>query len=196
MDIPQFCEFLVRQLGQRRLHDAKLLALDAIGAMVEAEAKKAIGTYDFDWPQLTESTQHDREREGYAPNEPLLRTGELRDAIEHQVDAHEMSVEVGVPAGMPHSGSEADVGEIATFQEFGTATIPPRPFLGPALFYLLGNGAIQEVVKQTVGAAVTGNRLDLSTIELAEDILRSLGRIAHMPADLAAKNQDENPERN
>ena len=44
------------------MHGAKLLALEAIGQMVEAEAKHVIGTFEFDWPQLAETTQRDRER--------------------------------------------------------------------------------------------------------------------------------------
>jgi hypothetical protein len=190
-----FAKFLLHEIGDHRVHEAELIALEAIGQMVEAEAKRTIGTYDFDWPQLAESTQQDRERKGYEANEPLLRTGELRDAIEHQVDQHEMSVEIGVPAGEPHSGTGATVGEIGMYQEFGTATIPPRPFLGPSLFYLLGNGAIQEVVKQTVGAVIAGNRLDHATLELVREVLKSLGNIAKMPIDTAERNQTEQQDR-
>lgn len=187
----EFASFLLHEIGERRVHDAELLALEAIGQMVEMEAKRTIGTYEWDWPQLAESTQHDRERKGYDPNEPLLRTGELRNAIEHQVIPEDLAVEIGVPAGEPHSGTNADVGEIGMWQEFGTATIPPRPFLGPSLYYLLGNGAIQEVIKQTVGAAVAGNRLDHATLEVVWEALKSLGNIAKMPIEMAERNKEE-----
>jgi phage gpG-like protein len=48
----------------------------------------------------------------------LLRTGELRDSIHH--DVTELVATIG------------STSEIAEWQEFGTERIPPRPFLGPA----------------------------------------------------------------
>lgn len=81
------------------------------------ESKRVIGTYDYGWPELAESTQRDREYQGFPPNEPLLRTGELRDSIEYNMD---------------RDGRHAYVGsdnEKAVWQEFGTVRIPPRPFL-------------------------------------------------------------------
>ncbi|WOJ89848.1 hypothetical protein RZS28_00595 [Methylocapsa polymorpha] len=98
----------------------KLAAMERACTVLEESAKGAIGTYEFGWPQLAESTQEDRARLGYPPNEPLLRTGELRDSIKHEVA----------------SGNEGYVGTnspIAKYQEFGTIKIPPRPFLGGAL---------------------------------------------------------------
>lgn len=191
MSPKEFASFLLHEIGERRVHEAELIALEAIGQMVEAEAKKVIGTYEFDWPQLAEPTQADRERKGYAPNEPLLRTGELRAAIEHQVDAHGRFVEIGVPEGVPHSGTGATVGDIATWQEFGTATIPPRPFLGPALYYLLGNGAIQQVVQETVGAAIASNMLDHELFEVALEAIHSIIRTIEIPFKMAERNDEE-----
>lgn len=76
------------------------------------------------WEELAESTKEDKERKGYVFNgeyNPLLRTGSLRDSIEYEI-----------------SGAEAVIGSrspIAAYQEFGTSRgIPPRPFMGPALF--------------------------------------------------------------
>lgn len=165
---------------ERRVHGARLLALEAIGAIVEAEAKKAIGTYDFDWPQLAESTQHDRERKGFAPNEPLLRTGELRNSISHQVVSdHEVEI-----------GSDS---KVALWQELGTATIPPRPFLLPSWFYVEGNGAIREIIQQTIGAAIAGNRLDHAALHLIYESLRHLARTAKTLLDPDEENRaDEN----
>jgi hypothetical protein len=37
---------------------------------VENEAKRVIGTYDYDWPQLAASTQAQRVRKGFPANEP------------------------------------------------------------------------------------------------------------------------------
>src|ERR1700745_1703668 len=47
------------------------------------------------WPQLAQSTQKDRVKKGFAANEPLLRTGELRDSIEITISHDGMSAEIG-----------------------------------------------------------------------------------------------------
>ena len=61
-------------------------ALEEACLIVEKEAKRAhIGTYDYNWPQLADETQKDRARKGFSDNEPGLRTGEMRDSIEHTV---------------------------------------------------------------------------------------------------------------
>lgn len=55
--------------------------------------------------------------------DPLLRTGGLRDSISGEAE----SVGLGV------RGIVGSTSDIAAYQEVGTSTIPPRPFLGPAL---------------------------------------------------------------
>ncbi len=101
------------------------LALEACAAEVEKTAKSEIGVYqpavgDFpEWPDLAEATVEDRIAQGYSPDEPLLREGDLRDSIEHEVGILEAVI-----------GSKS---LIAMWQELGTEHIPPRPFLGPAL---------------------------------------------------------------
>ncbi len=98
--------------------------LDLAAAVVEREAKDQIGSYQDAtgpfpaWQELAASTKADRVRQGYPENEPLLREGDLRDSIAHEVSGLEAVI-----------GSESD---IASYQELGTTTIPPRPFLGPA----------------------------------------------------------------
>jgi phage gpG-like protein len=94
---------------------------------VQKNAKARIGEYqDYTgpfnaWAPLAESTMEDRAAKGYAPNEPLLREGDLRDSIEIERRHDEAVV-----------GSKSD---IALWQELGTDRgIPPRPFLGPALY--------------------------------------------------------------
>lgn len=91
-------------------------ALERAAVVIETEAKRVIGTYDYGWPQLADSTQHDRQQKGFAANEPLLRTGQMRDSIEHKVGEHEA-----------HVGSND---QRAVWQELGTSRgIPPRSFL-------------------------------------------------------------------
>lgn len=87
---------------------------------VRKRAREAIGTYRYGWPQLAEATQKDRERQGFDPNKPLLRTGELRDSISAMVQMH------GPGHGRGIVGSNS---EIAVWQELGTSKIPPRSFL-------------------------------------------------------------------
>lgn len=90
-------------------------ALDVAGQIVEDEAKRVIGTYDYGWEQLAESTQDQRGYLGYPDNEPLLRTGEMRDSIQHKASDTEV-----------HIGSDNPKAE---WQELGTRRIPPRSFL-------------------------------------------------------------------
>lgn len=97
-------------------------------SMIQRDAKEKLGHYqgqagEFNaWSELADSTKDDRVSKGFPENEPLLRTGELRESIDTVV-----------------TGSEAMVGSmdpIALWQECGTddGHIPPRPFLGPAAF--------------------------------------------------------------
>lgn len=91
---------------------------------IEETAKEELGVYQpaygpFEsWAPLAQPTKADRVRQGYSEDEPLLRSGELRDSIISEV-----------------AGLAAIVGtksEIGLWLEFGTARIPPRPFIGPA----------------------------------------------------------------
>jgi hypothetical protein len=87
--------------------------------VLQEESKRVIGTYDYGWQQLAEATKKDRVSKGYPENEPLLRTGAMKESIEFTViNAHEAEV-----------GSDSD---IAVYQELGTSTIPARSFLAGA----------------------------------------------------------------
>lgn len=113
-------------------------ALDHACRIVKEEAKGVIGTYEYGWPQLAPSTQEQRARLGFAANEPLLRTGDLRDSISHYVEGD--TGYVGSPS------------KIALAQELGTSKIPPRSFLGGAArakeaeIHALGATALQKAV--------------------------------------------------
>ena len=131
---------------EHELTTATHKALDHAAKLVEAEAKREIGDYQPDkgpfaaWAELADSTQKDRAAKGFPENEPLLRTGALRDSIEHTVKSHH----------------EAEVGSdslIAVYQELGTNHIPPRSFLGGAAFTkshevraLLGHSVIATIM--------------------------------------------------
>lgn len=109
--------------------------------IVEEEAKRVIGTYDYGWPQLAPATQEDRTRKGFSANEPLLRTGELRDSITHEVVSHDTA----------YVGSTS---LIAKYQELGTSKIPPRPFLGGAT--AAKEEEIHEIGAKGLHKAITG----------------------------------------
>lgn len=100
--------------------------LEKAAVIIETDAKNQIGHYQSDvgpfngWPELADSTKKDRVAKGFTENDPLERTGELRDSIGHEVAGKEAAV-----------GSTSD---IMVYQELGTPTIPPRPVLGPAAF--------------------------------------------------------------
>lgn len=108
--------------------------MDAAAKIIQDEAKAMIGEYQTgiapfkDWPQLAARTMDDKMLGGYAPpDNPLLRTGEMRDSIERDADIGHAVV-----------GSNDDV---AVWQELGTHGpnpggdgyhVPPRSFLGGA----------------------------------------------------------------
>lgn len=123
--------------------------LEKVAVGIENTAKKKIGHYQAEsgpfpkWEELAESTKADRLNKGYDPDEPLLRKGDLRDSIHHEV-----------------SGLEAVIGsksEIAAYQEFGTKNIPPRPFIGPAAFE--NKEKIERILGEAAVAGIVGGRL-------------------------------------
>ncbi len=121
-------------------------ALEASAGLLEAEAKSEFGTYQQGagpfaaWSPLADSTKRERVRLGFTPDDPLLRTGDLRDSIEHEVEDWDAVV-----------GSTSP---IMPYQEFGTARIPPRPVLGIALQRCWP--AIQGFMGQAVASGFTG----------------------------------------
>jgi HK97 gp10 family phage protein len=120
-------------------------ALEKAAVIVESEAKRVIGTYDYGWAPLAPSTLENK-----AADTPLLETGEMRDSIEHNSDHKEA-----------HIGSNNDK---ALWQELGTRKIPPRPFLQGALQHKKGEVLHvigREVVGALAGEVVTGENMML-----------------------------------
>lgn len=114
---------------------AKIKALSKGATLVQADAKSRIGHYQNDagpfpaWDPLTPGTIQDKQRQGFGVPDPLLRTGQMRDSIVAKVDEDGFAVGSNDP--------------IARYQELGTSGpnpapdgyhVPPRPFLGPALY--------------------------------------------------------------
>jgi hypothetical protein len=97
------------------------IGLDKVGELASTMAAAYVGEYQEGWPVLAEATIKSKAAAGYAVPDPLLRTGEMRDSIKHEVDPILLEVVVG-------SNDKR-----ALFQELGTVHIPPRSFLGLAL---------------------------------------------------------------
>lgn len=120
--------------------------LSEIGEIQKRDAQDRLGVYQGRegpfpaWQSLAQSTKAQREALGYTADEPLLREGDLRDHI--SLTALPWSVTVGIRYGVASRDGKATMGDIAMWQEFGAARldepwIPPRPFIGPALYTTL-----------------------------------------------------------
>lgn len=116
--------------------------LDRAAKIIQDEAKREFGTYQdavgpfSAWPALAEATIEDRIRKGFTPNDPLLRSGELRAGVERSVSKDEANI-----------GSDS---QIAVYQELGTQKIPPRSTLGGAA------ARKADQVAEILGRAMTG----------------------------------------
>ena len=132
----------LRRVSQSLPH-AEHVGLEAAATLVETEAKALIGQ-EGPFLQLAPSTVAEKRRLGYggqvSATDPLLREGTLRDSISHMVEGR-----------MAVVGSDDPV---AIYQETGTSTIPPRPFLAGAAFRQ-GEAAANEIGR-AVGNAVAG----------------------------------------
>jgi len=112
-------------------------ALEAGAEIIEKEAKRVIGTYDYGWTELADATKKDRTDKGFSENDPLLRTGEMRESIGHAVHGDTASV-----------GSNDDK---AVWQELGTSRIPARSFLMGAAVHK------EKEVVDAIGEIVVGH---------------------------------------
>lgn len=117
-----------------------------------ADVQDRYGVYQDGWPPLADRTVLQRSDEGYPPDEPLLRTGGLRDSNTYSVETSGDAVTgyVGVPADDPHA-------VIAAAQELGTLgehAIPPRPVLRPAAEAM--GQEIADAFGAVVGAHIKG----------------------------------------
>lgn len=108
--------------------------LKVIGQEVKAAAQAEYGHYQPDqqspqgegfpeWADLAESTEIEKAALGYNVEAPVLREGDVRDSVQFELSGAYSAESVTVGSTNP----------IAGYQEFGTASIPPRPAIGPAM---------------------------------------------------------------
>ncbi len=128
------------------VHEVGHEALEVAAQIVKKEAKSELGTYQGSagpfagWQSLADATIAARINAGYPGDEPLLITGDLRDSIEHTV----------IMSGWNGAAWVGSDNPIAAYQEVGTKKIPPRSFLGGALFRK------SEEVKNLIGGSIYG----------------------------------------
>ena len=91
--------------------------LEAAAKLVCDAAKKRIGSNHRDWPALAPATVADRVKQGYAPNQPGLRAGAMRDSI--GITIAPSGLEASVGSNDPH----------LLWFELGTSRQPPRSVL-------------------------------------------------------------------
>lgn len=134
MDFSSFGSLAGNLEGVRRnLPRAIAAELESQGAAIEASAKSKFGAYQAGWRPLAAFTKADRARHGFTPDDPLLRSAGLRDAVRHRVEGD--TVFVGVEPGETLHGSdgrEVDAALIMAVQEYGDSRgrVPPRPVFG------------------------------------------------------------------
>jgi len=119
-------------------------AMHTSASAVQLDARERIGHYQDGWQQLASATVAEKTRLGYAgvalpggdgADNPLLRTGDMRDSITQWATPSEFVVGSADP--------------VMLYQEMGTRTIPPRPVLEPALKHMT------PFVLTTLGRAIT-----------------------------------------
>lgn len=123
MNLRAFADHIRRV--REEMPETKTVALRRGAETVRDAAKDLIGTETDVWAPLADATVEEKQRLGFtgkvSATDPLLRTGELRASIQ-------------VREVTPEHALVATDDPIAGFQEFGTTRIPPRPFIGTAVF--------------------------------------------------------------
>lgn len=100
------------------------LAVVTMATEIRDRAKEKIGVYQeashgfAAWAPLAQSTMDQRVRMGFSANNPLDRSGGLRDSIEMRTTGNGAIIGTPLDEGL--------------WMENGTDKAPPRPYLGPA----------------------------------------------------------------
>ncbi len=125
----QFARFLATV--KSRLPEAEKAGLKAAADILLHEIQNEAGHYQGAvnglpaWEQLADATVAGRVHAGYTPNDPLLRSGDLRDSYEATVHGDHAEVGSADPiAGYLETGHDDE----------GHGRLPPRPIVGGSLF--------------------------------------------------------------
>lgn len=157
-------EGLMNALSVHKMNADIHEGLEVCAVLIERTAKSEIGHYQGEsgpfpaWAPLADSTMAEKTRLGYtgrlSMDDPLYRTGEMRDSIEHRTG--DMEAVIGTDSPIAH------------FHEFGTDKMPPRPFLGPALVRNKEN--IEKIIGGFAASALVPARSGIRGIEYSGDI--------------------------
>lgn len=137
-------------IGGHMVH-AQVEGLEHALEIIKTEAKASLGTYQEQagpfaaWEELAPSTQADRARQGYDPNEPEHRTGRMGETIETTVIN---------PGRLGEVGSDD---QILEWQELGTVNMPPRSIIGGAAVRM--EQKVCEAIEGPVIMALVGNEV-------------------------------------
>lgn len=97
---------------------------EQIAHEMAAAMQAELGTYQEGWPALADATQQQRVREGYTPDDPLLRSGQMQSDITAW-QGEDGEWRAGVLA-------DAQSAQAALAAELGTLRgEPARPFVQP-----------------------------------------------------------------
>jgi hypothetical protein len=135
----QFVDAL--QMMAADVRTVPLRAARTLAPVIVANVQAIMGTSALQ--DLAPDTQTERVRAGFTPNDPLVRTGDLRESV--------------VPFSAPTSGVSAlgvamTYDPVAEYHEKGTAHIPPRPAFRMGL--LDSNRIAQTILSNLVGSAL------------------------------------------
>jgi phage gpG-like protein len=133
MTIPGMVAFFGTLQTQMAHHNHQIL--DRVGRIVTKEAKRVLGTYDYGWAPLAQSTV---DRKGH--DRPGIETGEMQQSIEYTVGPNSVGIGTNV--------------EKAVWFELGTSRQPPRSFLVGAVQHKTAE--IQRAVGGGIAAALGG----------------------------------------
>lgn len=184
--IEGFVRYL-RTMPERVLAGAQI-GLENAGRIVQEEARAELGHYQGaagpfpEWQPLSDRTIEQRVLAGWTPDDPLKASGEL--ALNIDLVSEPGRVAVAVPHVFVGAGTKEDptrdIGEVAIWMEQGTEAehpVPPRPFLGAALFRK--TEAAVEAVGEAYAAALAGRPVHRSSGATA-------GLAGHTAGDIAA----------
>lgn len=116
------------------------------------DARSTVGHYQEEvgpfpaWAPLTDSTIDDRIRQGFTPDEPGLRTGDMRDSYGAQVSRNKLT--------LGNTSEKALWFELGRMEQANYQ--PPRPVIGPVLFS--NEAKITKRIARRIAAHLAGSR--------------------------------------